>query len=63
MKTEISEAIEKHIRELRSRERLLNDDIDSFLLGELQSLRTHQENLEVCIVVNKRSATKILNNL
>lgn len=47
VKTEIIEAIEKHIRELKSRERLLRDDVDTFLAGELRNLRTHQENLEV----------------
>ncbi|XP_041366991.1 RING finger protein nhl-1-like [Gigantopelta aegis] len=46
-KTEISEAIEKHVRELRNRQRLLHGEIDSFLLAELRSLRMHQENIEV----------------
>nr|KAG5709372.1 hypothetical protein BaRGS_029221 [Batillaria attramentaria] len=47
VKNEISEAIEKHIRELKSRERLMREDVDNFLVGELRGLRTHQENLEV----------------
>lgn len=47
VKNEISEAIDKHIRELKSRERLMRDDVDNFLVGELRGLRTHQENLEV----------------
>jgi hypothetical protein len=47
VKEEVSEVIERHIRELRTRERLLHDDIDTFLGTELRSLRTHQENLEV----------------
>ncbi|XP_046343659.1 RING finger protein nhl-1-like isoform X1 [Haliotis rufescens] len=46
-KEELTEAIEKHIRELRNRHRELLGEIDSFILGELRSLRTHQENVEV----------------
>ena len=46
-KTEISEAIEKHVRELRNRQRILHGEIDAFLLAELRSLRMHQENIEV----------------
>ncbi|KAK7109213.1 RING finger protein nhl-1-like [Littorina saxatilis] len=47
LKSEVAEIIEKHIRDLKTRERLLAEDIDSFVLGELRGLRTHQENLEV----------------
>ncbi|XP_025094556.1 RING finger protein nhl-1-like [Pomacea canaliculata] len=47
VKNEISEAIERHVRELTSRERIMREDVDTFLLGELRNLRTHQENLEV----------------
>ena len=47
VKNEVSEAVDKHMRELKSRERLLRDDVDTFLVGELRGLRIHQENLEV----------------
>ena len=47
LKNEVSEAVDKHIRELKGRERLLRDDVDTFLVGELRGLRIHQENLEV----------------
>ncbi|CAL1546780.1 unnamed protein product [Lymnaea stagnalis] len=47
VKVEITEALEKHIRELKIRERTLREDVDTFLAGELRNLRTHQENAEV----------------
>ncbi|KAH9524915.1 hypothetical protein Btru_028247 [Bulinus truncatus] len=47
VKADISEALEKHVRELKARERTLREDVDNFLAGELRNLRTHQENAEV----------------
>ncbi|XP_005094396.2 RING finger protein nhl-1 [Aplysia californica] len=47
VKVEITEAMEKHIRELKARERTLREDVDSFLMGELRTIRTYQENAEV----------------
>lgn len=47
LKAEVTEVVEKHIRELKIRQRLLKDDVDNFLVSELRGLRSHQENLEV----------------
>ncbi|BFZ02298.1 hypothetical protein BsWGS_05337 [Bradybaena similaris] len=47
VKGDISDALEKHIRELKTRERVLREEVDTFLAGELRNLRTHQENAEV----------------
>ncbi|XP_013091604.2 RING finger protein nhl-1-like [Biomphalaria glabrata] len=47
VKSDISEALDKHIRELKARERTLREDVDNFLAGELRNLRAYQENAEV----------------
>lgn len=36
VKTEVSEAVEKHVRDLRARERALHEDIDSFFSREIR---------------------------
>lgn len=46
-KADVTEVIERFIMELRSRQRLLHNKIDMFLLGEIRSLTAHKENLQV----------------
>ncbi|KAL3831636.1 hypothetical protein ACJMK2_023364 [Sinanodonta woodiana] len=46
-KAEINEIIERYIGELRSRQRLLQSEVQMWLLGEMRSLRLCQENVEV----------------
>ncbi|KAJ8313665.1 hypothetical protein KUTeg_008226 [Tegillarca granosa] len=46
-KADVTEVIERFIMELRSRQRLLHNEIDMFLLGEIRSLTAHKENLQV----------------
>ncbi|KAL8617683.1 hypothetical protein ACOMHN_064937 [Nucella lapillus] len=47
LKAEVAEVVDKHLRELKLRQRLLKDDVDNFLVSELRGLRSHQESLEV----------------
>ena len=47
VKDEISEQIMKHIRELKTREQSLREDVDAFLVEELRVIETHTENREV----------------
>ena len=45
-KSDITETIERYIMELKGRQRLLHSEVEMFLLGEIRSLRMHQENVE-----------------
>ena len=47
VKTDISEVFEKHIRDLKARERVLQEEVDVFICRELRSLRVFQENTEM----------------
>ena len=47
VKTDISEVFEKHIRDLKARERVLQEEVDVFIGRELRSLRVFQENTEM----------------
>lgn len=47
IKSDISEAIERYMSELRNRQRLLQGEVEMFLQGETRSLSMHIENLEV----------------
>ncbi|XP_061193966.1 RING finger protein nhl-1-like [Saccostrea echinata] len=47
MKSDISEAIERYIIDLRSRQRLLNNEAETFLQAEIRSLTLQKDNIEV----------------
>lgn len=47
VKNQISIAVERHIKELKDRERMLHSEVETYLQSELRSLRLHQETLEV----------------
>lgn len=47
VKNQISIAVERHIKELKDRERMLHSEMETYLQSELRSLRLHQETLEV----------------
>ncbi|XP_064648330.1 RING finger protein nhl-1-like [Lineus longissimus] len=47
IKAEINNTIEKHVKELRDRQNVLNTELEILLQTETRSLRLHQENLEV----------------
>lgn len=47
VKSDISEAIERYIIDLRSRQRLLHNEAETFLQGEIRTLTLHKDNVEV----------------
>ncbi|XP_076094808.1 RING finger protein nhl-1-like [Mytilus galloprovincialis] len=47
IKSDISEATERYMNEIRNRQRLLHGEVEMFLQGETRSLSMHVENLEV----------------
>ncbi|GFO37898.1 RING finger protein nhl-1-like [Plakobranchus ocellatus] len=47
VKTDISEVFEKHIRDLKARERVLLEEVDVFTCHELRNLRGFQETVEM----------------
>jgi tripartite motif-containing protein 71 len=47
VKAEINNTIEKHVKELKDRQNVLNTELEILLQTEMRSLRLHQENLEV----------------
>ena len=47
VKSEIHDTIERYIKELRDREKMLHSEMDTYLQGEQRSLRIFQENIEV----------------
>ncbi|RUS89058.1 hypothetical protein EGW08_003169, partial [Elysia chlorotica] len=47
VKSDIAEVFEKHIRDLKARERVLQEEVDVFVGRELRTLRVFQENTEV----------------
>ncbi|ELU03822.1 hypothetical protein CAPTEDRAFT_223323 [Capitella teleta] len=47
VKNEVKEQIDKYMKELKERQRLLHSELDTLLQGETRTIRMHQENLEV----------------
>lgn len=47
VKSDITEAIERYIIDLRSRQRLLHNEAETFLQGEIRTLSLHKDNVEV----------------
>ncbi|KAK2146694.1 hypothetical protein LSH36_589g02076 [Paralvinella palmiformis] len=47
VKSEVTNTVERYIKELRDREKMLNSELETYLQGELRSLRLVQENVEV----------------
>ncbi len=47
VKSEVRNTVERYIKELREREKMLTSELETFQQGELRSLRLQQESLEV----------------
>ena len=64
LKGEITSAVEKHLKDMRERQKMLHSELDTFLQSEQRSLRLHQENLEVELasISSYCDSTESLNN-